>query len=100
MSRGFGRVQEALIHKFADHPGPYSIYDLAAAVYPGAEIQKRHKDAVNRAVLKLAPVLGLRQTRMGMPRTGGWKSGWAVAGKTVPQRNDAAFQKAHAAIGL
>ncbi len=55
MSRGPGRVQQILLATFAKNPGASpDTAELCRAVYGVAEVQKRHRVAVIRALKRLA----------------------------------------------
>lgn len=59
-------MQKALIAAFTSNPGRrFTHHDVAELVYPGEYIAKRHMNAVNRAMLQLAAMFGLRRCRVG-----------------------------------
>jgi hypothetical protein len=81
MSRGYGRIQREIISTFTSNPGKRFTHEaLARIVYPGVEIEKHHTDAINRAVLKIAPVLGLERVRAGAAKSRGWHATWYLPG--------------------
>jgi len=73
MSKGYGRIQRALMLLFKNHPGRlFSIDDLVAAVYEGQPVTQVHRDYINAAMKKLAPMLGVNKFRAGRMKEGGW----------------------------
>lgn len=80
MSKGPGRVQRAIIHAFESAPDRrFTVAEMAALVYPGTSLEKRHLDAVHRALLRLTPTLGLFKCRATLPRAFGWQHVWGRA---------------------
>jgi hypothetical protein len=55
MSRGPGRVEKTIAKAFAESPSAtFSTDDLIALVYPGVEVEKKHRVAVLRAADRVA----------------------------------------------
>ena len=79
MSRGPGHVQRAIASAFAAHPHrQFTHRQLAEIAYPGEEISKKHTDAVNRALLKIAERLGLHCCQAGRAKHPGWRNVWGI----------------------
>jgi hypothetical protein len=74
MSRGLGRVQRSIIEVFEKEPGRrFTIAELSALAYPGETIERKHREAVRRALKRLEPELGLHKFRVGFLRVSGWR---------------------------
>ena len=74
MSRGLGHVQGCIVDAFEEHPRRrFTVVELAALAYPGETIQRKHKEAVRRALKKLEAELGLWKCRVGHPGAFGWR---------------------------
>lgn len=74
MSRGLGRVQRCIFEAFEQQRGRrFTVDELAALAYPGQAIQRKHKEAVRRALQRLEPELGLLKCRVGFLRVSGWR---------------------------
>lgn len=85
MSRGPGHVQRTIAAVFVAEPSrAFRVSELAELVYPGEVIEKRHTDAVDRAIRKLIPVLGLRRCRVGAPKQRSWFNSWGLISKPMP----------------
>lgn len=74
MSRGLGRVQRCIVEAFESQPTRrFTVDELAALAYSGETIQRKHKEAVRRALKRLQPELGLHKYRAGFLRVSGWR---------------------------
>ena len=79
MSKGPGRVMRAIADAFEAQPHRrFTTEELAACAYPGEPIEKRHTDAVTRAVAKIAPTLGLKKCRARPRYAAGWRNVWGL----------------------
>lgn len=77
MSKGPGRVQRAIISAFDSAPDQrFTVSEMAALVYPGAPLEKRHFDAVHRALMRLTPALNLFKCRVGLSDAFCWQHVW------------------------
>jgi len=64
MSKGYGRTQRALLMIFESHPGKlFCIDDLVAGVYEGQPVAHDHRDYINAAMKKLAPMIEVKRYR-------------------------------------
>jgi|ThiBio_1000_plan_1041568.scaffolds.fasta_scaffold71170_1 hypothetical protein len=73
MSKGYGRTQRALIAIFEAHPGKlFGIDDLVAAIYEEQPVTQVHRDYINAAMRKLAPIIEVKRYRSGRPKRRGW----------------------------
>ncbi len=80
MSKGPGRVQRAIINTLEQSPTwRFTVSEMASRVYPGQPIGKPQRDAVHRALTKLAPTLGLSKCRVGTLGSLGWHHRWGRA---------------------
>ena len=80
MSKGPGKVQRAIIETYREMPSArLTVIQLAKMVYPQSAIEKRHTDAVHRALLKLEPEIGLKRCRCRLPNSLGWRHVWGTA---------------------
>ena len=80
MSKGLGHVQRAVIATFAAEPGSrFTVGELAALVYPGQPIEKKHTEAVNRVLRNLAAEIGLHRCRVSPSSRHGWHHRWGLA---------------------
>lgn len=87
MSKGPGRVQRAIIAAFEAHPDrAFPVTELATLAYCDRPIEKRHTDAVDRALRSLADDLGLRTCRARRHGGWGWRNVWALKTKRMPIR--------------
>jgi len=74
LSRGLGKVQCAIIAAFNDHPNRhFKIAELASLAYPGVAIEDKHCQSVRRAMIKVAPELGLTKCRASRSGERGWR---------------------------
>lgn len=74
MSRGLGRVQRCFAEAFEGQPSRrFTVEELAKLAFPGETIQRKHKEAVRRALKRLEPELGLHKYRAGFLRVSGWR---------------------------
>ncbi len=74
MSKGPGRVQRAIIAAFADEPARrFTTEELATCVF-GTAPTASHIETVRQALNKL----GLKKSRAGQRKTGGWHHVWGV----------------------
>ncbi len=82
MSRGAGSVQRGIIAAFEAAPGRrFTVEELAAEVYLGQEIERKHLVSVRRALDKVVPKLGLARSRAGKSGQGGWRYRIGLPGK-------------------
>lgn len=80
MSRGPGRIHREIIAAFGEPGAPeYTVQQLAERIFSGVVVGKPQTDSVNRALNKLAPVLGLKRYRVGAAGQNGWHHLWAHA---------------------
>lgn len=75
MSRGPGHVQRTVAAAFEAEPkGRFTTRQLAALAYPGETIERRHLNAVTRAIAKVTPALTF--SRVGARDRFGWHHVW------------------------
>lgn len=75
MSRGAGHVQRTIAAAFVANPaGNFTTRELAALAYPGVAIERRHTNAVIRAVPTITPALTF--CRVGAKGRFGWHHVW------------------------
>jgi len=74
VSRGLGRVQRCVAEAFEAQPNRrFTVEELAKLAFPGETIQRKHREAVRRALRRLEPELGLQKYRAGVLRVSGWR---------------------------
>lgn len=85
MSKGRGHIQRAIAAAFAAEPDrSFRVFALAELAYPGETIDKRHTDAVDRALRKLRPVLGLWRCRARLQNETSWHNCWGLDTNSMP----------------
>lgn len=74
MSRGLGRVQRCIAEAFEVEPSKrFTVEELAKLAFPGETIERKHREAVRRALKRLEPELSLQKYRAGVLRVSGWR---------------------------
>jgi len=96
MSRGPGHVQCGIAAAFAEEPNrAFRVCELAAIVYAGEPIAKRHLNTVDRALRRLAPQIGLIPLRSRITaKKRPWANKWVRLGRAIPS-----FAEINAEIG-
>lgn len=99
MSKGLGKTQLAIIEAFQSSPTEWlGVYDLADYAYFGQNIGAAQLSAVRRALIKLAPALNLKCSRVPFEKSLGWQNKYIQAEAFETQRTTSRAKLA--ALGL
>jgi hypothetical protein len=99
MSKGAGRVQQAIIAAFKAHPDRFfTVEELAEFAYPGIALEAKHKDRTSRAVNSLMVPLGLMKRRVSLPDGFGWRNEFIQADVFEQMVAEARKKRAFAAV--